>query len=457
VGYTNTIVPRRDATGAAPAAPRPAAPKEGARLAYFFLLVFTGLLFGRPSDLIWSLQVIPMAQIAAVASMLAYLISRLQGRPPFHLTTELKLVFLLTALFVVGVPFSAWKGNSVEILQKSWSKTVIIFFLITQTAFTLDRVRKMLWMIIACSFLVSAVTLAKGGDVDETQRLLGFSAGIMGGNFVGLAVAITLPYLAALLVRSRSIWKTSFLIIAFGTLMWHIVRSASRGSTLCVLFSLALVWMIVLRQSTRARMLGTALAAAVFLAILLAPGVFWTRLSTLWDTSSFAAEGAKATKLEASMSEYQRKALFYRSIEMSVQHPVFGVGLGNFLVVSGTEVGAQGWQGTHNSFTQVSSEAGIPAFIVFVLLMVVVVRQMRKVSRECGDDPAREELSLFARATQVSVLAFAFGGFFAHLAYDFYLYYLVGIGAALQTVAKSGNFEIAEARDGSAVRVLRRR
>jgi len=108
------------------------------------------------------------------------------------------------------------------------------------------------------------------------------------------------------------------------------------------------------------------------------------------------------------------------------------VGMGNFRILNGTDLGrSDAWHVTHNTFTELSSEAGIPALVFFLLLMVTVVSHMRKVSERLSTDPSNQELRVLARATLVSTLSLACGWFFANLAYDRYSYYSAGIAAGL--------------------------
>jgi len=70
------------------------------------------------------------------------------------------------------------------------------------------------------------------------------------------------------------------------------------------------------------------------------------------------------------------------------------------------------------------------------MLFGTMLRRMKRASDELENDSLNSELRLLARATFVSALAFAFGGLFAHLAYDFLFYYVVGISAAIWMIAQ---------------------
>ncbi len=431
---------------------------QRARLAFLLLVVFTAILFGRPSDIILALQVIPMAQIAAIAAVLAYAAAFASGRAPLVITTEVKLVLGLTICFGLSIPFAFWRGGAFSTFEEDWLKTLIIFFLMSQTVFTLGRVKKILWVIIISMCLISifSLTSTRMANIDDSTRYGGVSKGFFSGTYLGLAVGVILPYVAALVVRSKSVFKSFFLIFSFGLVMLMVVRTASRGSMLCVILSLLLVWALVLRDSMKARVIGIVFAAAIVVAILVAPGIFWARLSSIWDPESYATSSVAERNAQhsAEQSTNQREGLLRRSIIVTLQHPILGVGVGNFPIVSGTLTGnAQEWKGTHNSYTQVSSEAGIPALLLFVGLMFFSVRSMRRISRECAGKPEFAELALLARATQASIFSFMFACCFAHLAYDYYFYYLVGFSVALQaayTRAKRYEAQVAPTTNGKA-------
>lgn len=405
-----------------------------ARVPFFFLLVFTALLFGRPSDIFWDLQSIPLAQIGALAAMVAYGFTVLQGRAPFILTREMKIVLALTVIFVLGLPFAFWRQMTFDTLTNDWAKTLVIFLLITQTMFTMDRVRKLMWVILVCMLLVCAYSLVDPRTVAAMQsggRVRGSTVGFLSGNYLGLAAAVTLPYISVFLIRSRSFWSVLTLVSTFVVVMMLVVKTASRSNMICLVIALVLVWWKILSHSGRGRILGVTLALVMVGAVVSAPGIFWERLSTMWSSEGFARSDDARSAAE---SEFQRKALVRRAIEYTIENPVTGLGLGNFAIRSGSQYGAQDWKGTHNTYVQLASEAGLPGFVLFLVLLWTTVTNMRRINRSPGEDPAVEELRQMARATSVSIYAFMLAGFFAHLAYDFYLYYLIGISVALQAI-----------------------
>jgi O-antigen ligase len=247
-----------------------------------------------------------------------------------------------------------------------------------------------------------------------------------------MAAALTIPYIAAIYLAESSFIETSLLIASVLSMMWMLVMTASRSGMLNVIFSIALTSLFILRGNPRGKVIGAGIVLILLVAISLAPGVFWQRMQTVWsDTDKAPSE----TATSARGSEAERLAVLNRSIKYTFENPIFGLGLGNLAVASGTELGRpDAWMGAHNTFTQISSEAGLPALGLFIFLLWTTLRGMKKLDRE-STGPEGSELKLMARATQVSLLSFMFGAFFAHIAYEYFLFYPVAIGVALQHAA----------------------
>jgi len=180
----------------------------------------------------------------------------------------------------------------------------------------------------------------------------------------------------------------------------------------------------------------TAIAIALLVTVSNAPDVFWQRLDTVWNNSD-APQNENAALARA--SEDDRLDVLTRSIQYTLEHPIFGLGLGNFANVNGAELNKpDAWMGAHNTFTQISSEAGVPALLVFVALLATAVRNTKRISQAIPKDPEEAGLSLMARATVASLLSFTFGAFFAHLAYEYFFFYPVAIAAGIRHIARTG-------------------
>jgi len=407
---------------------------QNAGLSFFFVWLFTVAIYARPEDIVSSLGQLHLTFSLGFCAGLAYLGSFLLRDVSLLWPKELRIILLLTCWYAAGVPFAYWRGGSLQMLIQVWSKTLFIFFLLTQTVVSLERVRKLLWAIILSELFVCSFSIAQSSSVIWVQdRMHGVNLGILGWNFVGIAAALTIPYVAAIYVTQPSFLKRSVLIASVLSLMWMLVLTASRGGLLNVIFSIALTSWLVLRSSSRGRFIGVGIALILIVAISLAPGVFWQRMGTVWSDSD---DLPSQTAASARASEADRLAVLNRSIQYTLQNPIFGLGLGNLEVASGTELGQpDAWIGAHNTFAQISSEAGLPALVLFVALLWTTIRGMKRLGKTIVNDPESLELKLMARATLASLWSFVFGAFFAHIAYEYFLFYPVAIGVSIQHIA----------------------
>ena len=407
-----------------------------ARITFFFLWLFTVAIYARPEDIFSSIGPLHLTFILGLCSGVTYFAALVAGQTRPRWSRELRLVFLLTAWFAMGVPFSLWRGGSLGILTQVWLKTLLIFFLLTQTLVSVKRIRALLWAIILSELGVTSFSILQSSQVAWVgERMAGVNMGILGWNFLGIAVSITIPYMAAIFVSQRSFVNTSLLAAASLSMLWMLVLTASRGGLLNVLLSAGLTCLLVLRGKSRGRLAGIGIVAILFLVVSFAPQVLWQRLGTVWDNSETYMNAIQASAEE---STQDRLAVLSRSLEYTLEHPIFGLGLGNFEVASGLQLGQpSAWMGTHNTFTQVSSEAGVPALVLLLGLLITAVIHMKRISTESMENSDAAGLHVMARATLASLLSFVFGAFFAHLAYEYYLFYPVAIAVGIRHIAQT--------------------
>jgi O-antigen ligase len=411
------------------------APTGKTKGAYFFVLIFTLLLYGRPQDYWPALNNLHLALIAGTFAGLSFLVSLCFRKAPLVWTTELKLVLALTLWYAIGIPFAHWRSHAIEAFTQDWLKTVFIFFLLTQTLLSLNRIRQIVWAIIGCEFITAVLSVALRGSTlvknADAERLSGVSLGFLSGNYLGIAAGMTLPFIVIFLLHKKSFLKSIFLLLTFALVTWMLLLTASRSGIIVLVVASFLTWAFILKGKPGGRVLGFVLVVCLATGIFLAPKVFWDRLGTLWGS----ARGEVATSAEESSG--LRSLALRNSVIFSLQHPIFGLGMGNFGIVNGEVTGnPNAWIGTHNIFTQVSSEGGFPTLFVFVAMLYTTLREMRRIGKRTTEDPYEAELVQLARATMVGAGAFVIGGLFAHIALDYYLYFMIGISACLRVLAR---------------------
>jgi O-antigen ligase len=206
------------------------------------------------------------------------------------------------------------------------------------------------------------------------------------------------------------------LYLAFAMLFVSaVVVTFSRGGFLG-LFVASLV--LVRKIGRKNKSLSTGALVVALLAVLaLAPASYSSRLGTIFSSAS-----------DTTGSSSQRTEILKRSILVTLRYPLFGVGVGNFHYKSVFELV------THNAYTQVSSEMGIPALVIYVMLMVYPLRRLREIEKETADLEEKRKLHYWSIGIQASIVAYMVSSFFGAVAYQWYIYYIVGYAVALRRI-----------------------
>jgi O-antigen ligase len=133
-----------------------------------------------------------------------------------------------------------------------------------------------------------------------------------------------------------------------------------------------------------------------------------------------------------------RQTLLMSGVVLTLNNPVFGVGPGNFgptIVNIGKEQGFD-WAplNTHNAYTQVSSETGIPGILLFLALIFFSTRALVSLLRQTsatGTTP-NSEIHRLASALLVSFAAILTCLFFLSEAYGQIIYLWLGLACGLR-------------------------
>jgi O-antigen ligase len=199
---------------------------------------------------------------------------------------------------------------------------------------------------------------------------------------------------------------------------YAVLLTGSRGGFLSlVIVATACLWEFGIR-GRRPYLLGFAFVAGLLL-WQFAGGMLASRIM-----GTLNVDGDSAAAYESSQA---RQQLFWRSIEVTEQHPIFGVGPGNFDQVSGQ------WHTTHNSLTLLSSEGGIPAFMLYVFILASGFMNLRAAKHLTRP---RSESRLLAGALFASLAGYSIGALFLSTAYAYFPYILVAYTIALLSIAR---------------------
>jgi O-antigen ligase len=396
------------------------------KLAYKFVLFFMVIYFARPEDWIPGLHYLHLAMVMGTIAILAFLgeLGSARARWP----REVVYLFLLLGQMVLTIPFSpVWRGGAFKVTRE-FADVVPMVLVICLAVNTLPRLRRVLFWQAVSVAVVAVVAVVKfrnaGGRLE----------GILNGNYANpndfaLTVVIALPICLAFMLRSRNNLVKFVWFGCMGAMTYSVVLSASRSGILAFVFAMAVaLWHFSIKGHYRYLLMvfgGLAVCA------LLTSG---SQLKKRYEAIFNPQEDQSAYG-----SAEQRNMLLKRSIELTLEHPIFGLGPGNFNTASGV------WRVTHNTYTQISSETGLPGFILYVMILVCAWQNLRRAKRMIR---GQTELSLFATAIEASLVAFLVGSFFASEGYQYFTYFLIADTTAVYQIARLASQFKQSAPDG---------
>ena len=240
------------------------------------------------------------------------------------------------------------------------------------------------------------------------------------------------------IIHNQKSWAV-FRIAGWGAIAASLYVILETGSRAALLTVVAVTGILFWRYSAAAK-IKMAVAGGVLAAVALASSsdVYMQRFQTLiaGDQAEMLASG-NVLENQAIGSTNQRLQLLLDSVALTLQNPVFGVGPGTFEVGQQQAASARGgrgaWRGTHNTYTQISSEAGIPALLFFVAVIYLSIRDLRRMSRLNATTPARDQGEVAVALSTLELLWWAHVVLFPfyHLAYSVVTPSLAGLTVAL--------------------------
>ena len=137
----------------------------------------------------------------------------------------------------------------------------------------------------------------------------------------------------------------------------------------------------------------------------------------------------------AQESSFLRQHLLQQSLKLTIEHPIFGLGPGIFAVGEADLAKSEGeaalWHVSHNSYTQVSSEMGIPGLLLYLAGLGATFLNIFRFRAQSGTDPTGRT-SAMGLALLLSLVGLCVNLGFSSNAYFSYLPLLMGLSVVFQ-------------------------
>lgn len=414
------------------------------RLGFAALLLYLFLLHSRILDLKLSTLHIPIVVLAF--TLIACFLDGGFLRALTHPVGAWLALFTVWMTF--AIPSSVWPGGSFGTL-KNWVKAFLLYVIIAGLITEFGQLRRAVRLIAYSVLVLSLIAIVFGRM--WAGRLILSNGRFTNPNDLAQILLMGFPfwwYIAsdAHLTPFRRLCANAAMVPIFIAM----AKTGSRGALIAALL-VGIVLFVRSSITAKIQMLAGALMLVTLAAVML-PSVTRDRYFTFFqrDEPDPSQKGlivsqaeVKEEKMEDSAvtSTYTRWHLFKDSLILSALHPLFGVGPGQFDVAqdlySRAARGRKGvWQVTHNTFTQVSSESGLPALLFYVAALICAFRAAKIPAWKRQQLPrVTLEVDALSFALRLSLAAYVLSAMFASFAYQSQLPTLAGLAVVFARTA----------------------
>jgi O-antigen ligase len=349
------------------------------------------------------------------------------------------LLILFTSWMVIGIPFSVWKGGSVHVLTDYWIPSLLIFFTTAGLLNTVKDCWRICWaMCLAMLFLVTFGSLLFGAS--QVAGRFNFAVGTLANaNLLGQHLLFGLPFCLLMTKRSGVFSLPGFVgLISSLLLLFMVIKTGSRASMIAFL---VMGMVLFLEANLENKMKLVVLYMALFVGgLAFAPSGALERYRLMFSTDDSTMNEDQVVDSAKASSEARLRHL-QQSIEITKTNPLFGVGAGMFTVGAADYAKAHGlradWLETHNTFTQLSSETGLPGTFFYLLMLISSLKSLFAILKKLKTLPELRELTNIAVALRLSFVGTITTALFANLGYQYYFHLLAGLTVAFVAIAEN--------------------
>ena len=343
------------------------------------------------------------------------------------------LAWLAVALGVWATASMMWalQAATAETNAERLIEGLVLIFVVYGSVRSVADLRLVLWAFMAGALLAAVYGLIHGSTNPNAATRL--SGGIGDPNELAAALVPSIAFAVALYATARRRSGRVLVVGCAAVVCPALFLTQSRGGLLA--FTAMVVVTVLFERRLRAR-------ALVLAAVVASVGVAYF---TLFASASAAA------RIQSPGDGTGRVDLWSVAMSMARNHPLAGVGMGNFpaaapaytpgsislprfdLILFTPEV-------THNTYLQTLAELGVVGLTVLAGLtggaLVVAVRAIRR----APDAP--EEAAWLARATVIAAVGMFTAYFFFSAQFEKQLWLIVGLLAAIPVVLRARPREV---------------
>lgn len=424
------------------------------------LLMLVALLYTNASEIAVRYYAMPsFLQLLSLATAAGVVIRLLPHRDRVGQRLILDPLFVPLVLYgVVLFSSSLVAANLASADQRFWefAKSLLVFLVVTNLATSQVTLRRIVWALVLSGAFLSTISVYQVLTSSYDQDFGGFGrikvAQIVGesiepriGGSIGDPNFYAQILVALVPLALYRLWDEPLLTrklvagYALAIITLAAIFTYSRGGAIAL--ALVLLFALVHKRVSLKYLLIGLLAFAPLTFVV--PAEFSGRLGTLTQLTATPEEGASTEGEDSSFRH--RQMLMAAAREMFEDHPVLGVGAGNYadnfneygIRLGMTQRSFDNFgepQFPHELYLEVAAETGIVGLIAFISIVVGTFTSLWLAYRGFAGAGSTRSANLVV-SIGLAVTAFLFTSVFLHGTYLRYLWLLVAIVAAARQVS----------------------
>jgi probable O-glycosylation ligase (exosortase A-associated) len=392
---------------------------------FYGLLFYLAMAYFRPETWVWSDR-LQSLNLSFVIGVYVVVVTALSQRERLARTLP---VFLIAGLCLHGF-ISTLLSQHYEwcyFWWKGFAKVSLITILIVSLVNTQERFRQVL-IVISFSLGLESVKqgwmhlIVGGGGINlNGVEILGDNNGVAVGMLMLSAILLALYQ-----TTSGAAKRGVFAFMAIGAVL-RSVSTFSRGG----LLSLAGLAVTYWARSTNKLATGAALAVVLGGTLAMMPDTYWTRMQTITADAD-----------ERDWSAGSRLHFWQVATRMADDRPLFGVGPSGFERAYNAYDTADGIYGhnraVHSTWFGMLADQGYIGLGLLITIIVLALRACGRARRLSKSVVGLEHTFIFAGAIQAALVSAVVGSTFLSYHYVEVLWHFLGLGFAIERIARAG-------------------
>ncbi len=412
----------------------------GFRKPFLFVLVYAYIDIVSPQRLTYLLlNSLPISMMAAALALLGFL--AIDDKRDVRVAPRQFLILLLLGYCFYTTKHADFPLEALDKWDWVWKALAFAAFLPLTLRTKLRLESLLLFMVLSAASIIivgGIKTILSGGGYGELNLMVANNSGLYEGSTISM-VAIAIIPLILWFTRYGTIFPPDWKVKAFAyALVFACLLIPIGTSTRTGLLCIVLLAVLMLRDTKRKFVYLGALGAVALVAVPFLPSAFTERMGTIKTYQADASAStrlavwqwtmdyAKSHPLGGGFEAYRQNQIRYEKVAVESD------GGGNAKVDRSLEVDKA--RAYHSAYFEMLGEQGYPGLAIWLLLNLAGIFRMEVLRRRYAKpEPGQEWIAPLASALQSGHLIYMLGGTFIAIAFQPFIYMLIGAQIGLDT------------------------